>query len=108
VPRRCRQGTKDGDRIHASGILVTVPYSDFLVVAVSVGDRQPVGEKDQVELSALKGACDINVIARGEKRHLMCRVPPERMTMRNRACNQKTSEIHVPGGHCGDSNSKGS
>jgi hypothetical protein len=46
-----------------------------LVIAVSVGDREPVGEEDQVEFSVLELARDVNVIVCGEKRHLVDEPP---------------------------------
>jgi hypothetical protein len=75
--RRRRQDAENRDRIHARGVLVSVPDSDLLVVAKSIGNRKPVGKEDQVELSALQRASDLDIIVSGQKRDIVGRVAPQ-------------------------------
>ena len=76
MPRRRRKSTQNRDRIHASRVLVAAANSDFLVVAKPVGNRQPVGEEDQVKLSAIERACDIDIVVGAEEWNLMGWVSP--------------------------------
>src|ERR1700751_4640370 len=97
MPRRRRQRTENRHRIHARGILIAMAYSDFLVVAISVGDREAICEKDEIELPLLELARNLDVILRRQERHLVGGISPERVAMRHRTCDQEAGEIHVTG-----------
>src|ERR1700722_2164556 len=95
MPRRRCEGAKNRDRIHACGILVPVAYSDLLVIAESIGDREPVGKEDQVELSALQRARDLDIIIGRKERHRMRGIAPQRMAMCDGSRDEKSSEVHM-------------
>jgi hypothetical protein len=72
-----------------------VPYADLLVVAKSIGDGEPVGKEDQVELSTLECARDFDIIIGRQERDRMSGIAPQRMAMCDRPSNEKSGEIHM-------------
>ena len=70
-------------------------YSDLLVVAKPIGNREPVGEEDQVELSTLQCTRDLNIVIGRKERHGMSGIAPQRMAVCDGSRNEKSSEIHM-------------
>ncbi len=76
--------SEDRQRIHARGILVSVPYAGLVTHAVTVRDRQPIREEQKIEPPALERLGNLDIMLKAEKIGLVLRIAPYRVAMNNR------------------------
>jgi hypothetical protein len=94
VPRHGRKRAEDRHRIHARCVLIAVADTDLVAAAEAVGDRQPIGEKQEVELSLLEHARDMRVVRERQEIGVVRGIAPDRMTVDHRTRDQEPAQMH--------------
>ncbi len=89
VLRHRRERAEDRHRIHAGRVLITVANADLEAAAEPVGDREPVGEEQEIELALLQQLRNAHIMRERQKRGLVLGIAPDRMTVDHRARNQE-------------------
>src|SRR5262245_11149383 len=95
MARHCGHGAEDRYRIEPGRILIAESDADLQVQGVAVRDAEPVGEKDEVELPALKCSGDVQVEVEVEKVDVVRRVTPDRMAVADRSGDEEATKVHL-------------
>src|SRR6266508_958520 len=91
------RGHRAQDRywIEPCRILIAEPDPDLEVQAVAVRDAEPVGEEDEVELSALERRGDAQVEVEVEKVDVVRRIPPNRVAVAHRPGDEEAAQVYL-------------